>query len=193
MSGSNDPQRTTPFGAAALPPSARPPHRARHIVIAVAAAGLILSGAGAAYAATISPTPAPGSGSSSSSTARPAPQPHIDGTVSSVSGNTVTVTDRDGFTRTILTSSATTYGTGLSASLAAGTSIHAVGTVDANHTSLDASAITIPPVGHGGKHGGQGTKPTPPAGTSGTPTAPSGTTPPTGANNPSSAPSGGGS
>jgi hypothetical protein len=77
--------------------------------------------------------------------------------VKSVSGTQILITDRDGFTRTIVTSSKTTYSDGLTASPATGTEITAVGTVDANGTSLDATSIGKPkgPAGFGGP-GGRG-------------------------------------
>jgi hypothetical protein len=151
-----------PAEAAEVP--SRAPGRARRLTVtAVIAGGLVLGGTAIAYAGT---TTAPTSGDSSSTTSpsqpanpssaatqRPTPRPHIDGTVASVSGATITVTDPEGFTRTIVTSSSTTYDNGLSAPLATGAEIHATGTVDANHTSLDATQI--------------GTRPTPPAGPNG--------------------------
>lgn len=134
-----------------------PSPRARRALVAVAAGGLLLGGTGVAYAVTTTPppstTPSNTTPSSGTATAPPVRQPDIGGTVTSVSGNTVLVTDRDGFTRTILTSSTTTYGTGLSAPLAVGTVIHAVGTVDADKTSLDATAITVARAKAAGKPG----------------------------------------
>jgi len=129
-----------------------PSPRARRALVAVAAGGLLLGGTGVAYAVTTTPPPST-TPSSGTATAPPVRQPDIGGTVTSVSGNTVLVTDRDGFTRTILTSSTTTYGTGLSAPLAVGTVIHAVGTVDADKTSLDATAITVARAKAAGKPG----------------------------------------
>lgn len=61
---------------------------------------------------------------------------HIDGVVASVSGSTVTVTDRDGFTRRIDVSGA------VSSSVRSGAPVHAVGRVDADGTTLDATTIT---------------------------------------------------
>lgn len=82
-------------------------------------------------------------------------QPRLSGTVKSVSGTTILITDRQGFTRTIVTSSKTTYSDDLTASPATGTQIEAVGTVDANGTSLDATSIGKPkgPGGFGGPGG----------------------------------------
>jgi hypothetical protein len=59
-----------------------------------------------------------------------------------VSGTTIKIKDRDGFTRTILTSSATKYSGGLTAAPTVGTAIHAEGKVDADQLSLDATSIT---------------------------------------------------
>ncbi len=85
-------------------------------------------------------------------------QPHMDGTVTSVSGSTVSIKDHDGFTRTILLSSKTTFSDGLTAALATGTRIRAEGTVDANGTSLDATVVGADkgPMGGPGDHGGRG-------------------------------------
>lgn len=152
-----DSTHAAPLDVATPPPSTRSRRRARRIVIAVAAGGLVLAGTGAAYATTVgAPTPSADSASGSSNAARPAHQPHLGGTVASVSPGTVTVTDRDGFTRTIRTSPTTTYGSGLTADLAVGTRIHAVGTVDVDHTSLDATTISKAPTGDGAKHEGNG-------------------------------------
>jgi len=145
-----------------------PRRRAPIIIGAVAAAALIFGGAGAAFAATADPGTTPDG--TSSTMERPAHVPHIHGTVVSVSGSTITVTDRDGFTRTIVVTDSTTYGDGLSADLAVGTKIRAAGTVDANGTSLDATKIATAPAGgeHGGQHRGHlghpGQRPTPPTG-----------------------------
>lgn len=69
------------------------------------------------------------------------------GTVSAVSGNTITITDSEGFSRTILVGTTTTYSSaGVVATLAdvvVGAKIIAQGTVDANLTTLDALTITI--------------------------------------------------
>ncbi len=78
--------------------------------------------------------------------------PHMDGMISAIGGSTITITDPDGFTRTIKTSSSTTYtNNGQSSSrsaLANGQNVHAVGSVDSDHTDLDASTVstgTSPP------------------------------------------------
>lgn len=111
-------------------------------------------------------TAAPSS-SSSSSTPAVATQvdiilPTISGAVQSVStsGTTtaIVVADAQGFWRTIVTSSATTYSddgtTVTSPTITSGEFISAEGTIDANHTTLDASHVSIG-------------KPTPPAAPSG--------------------------
>ena len=140
--------------------------RAPLVIGAVAAAALAFGGASVAYAAT-------DSASSSSTDAattdeRPAHEPHLHGTVVSVSGSTITITNHDGFTRVINTSGDTAYTDGLTADLAAGTEIRASGTVNADGTSLDATKVdTAPTPGDGpGKGGplGDGERPTPPTG-----------------------------
>lgn len=71
----------------------------------------------------------------------------IAGQVVSVNASTITVADRDGFYRTVTVSGSTTYtkngATATSADVTAGSFIMAEGTVDANHTTLDASAVGI--------------------------------------------------
>ncbi len=81
--------------------------------------------------------------------------PHLAGQVVSVSGNVITVSDREGFYRTIDVSSATTYAkSGASSTLSAvtvGSFIGAEGSIASDHTTLDASSVTIglptPPAG----------------------------------------------
>lgn len=74
------------------------------------------------------------------------------GQVTSVVGDTVAITDPEGFTRTIVVGSSTTYSeSGATAALGdvtVGTLISARGQVDANHTALDASSVMIGLVGH---------------------------------------------
>lgn len=139
------------------------PHRMRLIAIAGLSSAAVVGGGAAAYAvdktpspsarqstdaATTSAAPAATGGVPAgprSATGRPVHQPHIDGTVTKVSASTVTVTDPDGFTRTIMTTSRTTYADGLAAPVKVGVRIHAEGTVDADGTSLDAVTIrTVP-------------------------------------------------
>jgi hypothetical protein len=73
--------------------------------------------------------------------------PALFGTVSSVSGDTVVITDLEGFSRTIVVDSSTTYSkSGATASLSdivVSGDIIAEGTVDANLTSLDATHVVI--------------------------------------------------
>jgi hypothetical protein len=173
--------------------------RMRIAVVGGAAAVVVAGGTGIAIAAasgpgSSTPTAAPSSPGSSAPAQPPAPpkhQPHLAGTVTSVRGNEILIKDFDGFTRTIKTSSKTAYRDGLTASPAVGTRIAAVGSVDADGTSLDATSIGKGfEFGHGERGGfrhpghGHGFGPRPPSGSppSGAPSAPSGG---------SSAPSGG--
>ncbi|HEX6476701.1 MAG TPA: DUF5666 domain-containing protein [Acidimicrobiales bacterium] len=75
------------------------------------------------------------------------PPPSMAGTVKSVSGQTVTIQDYMGFTRTIHTSSSTTYTRGgqsaNSTAVTNGAQIAARGTVDKNGTDLDASKVAV--------------------------------------------------
>lgn len=75
--------------------------------------------------------------------------PAVHGTVENVSGATLTIVDEQGFWRTINLSATTTYtnnGNSSSASaLSSGETVVAFGTVDANHTSLDATSVAINP------------------------------------------------
>lgn len=73
--------------------------------------------------------------------------PRIEGRVVSVTGQTVVVADAQGFYRTIVTSSSTSVteagtASGLNA-VTPGTQIAATGTIAADHTDLDATAIRI--------------------------------------------------
>lgn len=171
------------------------PTRPRRRLLAVGgvATAILLGGGGVALASgsgTPSPTPPAGSTTSSGASTPRVHTPKLDGTVTSVNGSTILITDRDGFTRTIKTSGSTTYGAGITASPAPGTRVHATGTVDADGTSLDATTVVTaptPPAGGKGKHGA-GPKPGPREGAE-SPDAPSPSgapTPPTG----SAAPSG---
>ena len=82
------------------------------------------------------------------------------GTVTSVSGDTLTITDPQGFTRTIVVDSSTTYDkSGATSSLSdvtVGSVIAAQGRVDTNGTSLDATGITIGLAGQAGAGPGPG-------------------------------------
>ena len=72
---------------------------------------------------------------------------HVEGTVVSVTGDTITVSDRQGFYRTIQVGDTTTYlKAGASATLGdvtTGTVIAADGTVGADHTTLEAVTVGI--------------------------------------------------
>ncbi len=72
--------------------------------------------------------------------------PVLFGTVTAVQGNTITISDLDGFSRTIVVDSSTTYtksgATAALADISVGTLISAEGTVDANLTSLDATSVS---------------------------------------------------
>jgi len=96
--------------------------------------------------------PAPGSSTSVQAADVNIIAPHMDGTITAIGGSTITITDPDGFTRTIKTSSSTTYThNGQSSSrsaLANGQNVHAVGSVDSDRTDLDAATVntgTPPP------------------------------------------------
>jgi hypothetical protein len=71
----------------------------------------------------------------------------ISGWVTKVDDASLTVTDRDGFTRTIRTTGATTYekdgATAARAVVAVGTFVHALGSVDADGTTLDAERVLV--------------------------------------------------
>lgn len=101
---------------------------------------------------------------SSSSTTRVAVdvivrRPQLGGTVTAVNDGSVTVRDRQGFTRTIATSSSTRYFTdgtaGTRSAVKVGAVVRAVGSVDSNGTSLDATRVDVltkqaaGPGGHG--------------------------------------------
>jgi hypothetical protein len=180
-------------------------------VAGITAAALAVGGVAVAAAATsdsATPSagpsaPAPSPGSSAAPGHGPRERtPFLVGTVVSASGNAITITDFQGFQRTIHTSSSTTYEDGLTATPAADTRIYAKGTVDSDKTSLKATEVGKLPdrpaagPGHrgpgfpGGRHhdDGPGTAPGPGSGSatpappgppgSGTPTptpSPSGT------------------
>jgi uncharacterized membrane protein YgcG len=76
------------------------------------------------------------------------------GTVTAVSGNTITITDPQGFSRTILVGTATTYtvggAPGTLASVTVGTKLVAEGTIDTNKTTLDALTVKIGSAGNMG-------------------------------------------
>jgi hypothetical protein len=104
----------------------------------------------------------------------------IDGAVTSINASAITVTDRDGFTRTIDTDAQTKYtvaaGSSTRSAIKSGSVVHAEGTVDSNGTALDAARVDVrtaasarpsgaaacAPSGPG--HAGRGPKPGRPAG-----------------------------
>jgi hypothetical protein len=169
----------------ALPTPDRLGGRRKWIAIACAGGAAVLLGGGAVAIAATSASALPGSAaaaaSSSAASSSPAAKPTggpggrrgggfgpmldghplIAGTVKSVSGTKIVVTDRPGFTRTIVTSSKTTSKDGLTAAPAVGTKVVAIGAVDADGTSLDATTIAALPKfgGAGGRPGGPGGAP----------------------------------
>ena len=151
--------------------------RARRVAVAVAlGGGLALGVAGLAQAAD---TPAPsGSAAPSAGAADPGRgpgqehTPHLAGTVKSISDTQILITDRSGFTRQINIKSKPD-------GVAVGTRIHAVGTVNADGVSLDATSVVVAPEraarqgdgrgpgggkGHGPRPGGSAPAPAPSAG-----------------------------
>ena len=70
---------------------------------------------------------------------------HLAGFVTKIDGGTITILDGSGFTRTITTSGSTTYDkngvAGSATDITVGTFVHALGSVDANGTTLDATKI----------------------------------------------------
>jgi hypothetical protein len=165
----------------------------RRAAIVGGAAGLALVGAvGIGTVAFADSAPTPGATQSPSASGAPAAPgtpgprahaPHIGGTVLTVDGSTVTVRDRDGFTRTIrLGDGATVTKDDASSSASAitkGVWIEASGTVDADGTTLDATEVRIgQPAGPRGGHGGPGGRPgdhgARPAAPEGAPAAPEG-------------------
>jgi endonuclease YncB( thermonuclease family) len=72
---------------------------------------------------------------------------HLDGIVTAVEGDTVTITDRDGFTRVVHLQDGTTYASsGTSAprsAVTAGKQVRAEGRVASDRTSLDASRVDV--------------------------------------------------
>lgn len=131
-----------------------------------ATAALLAAGSVAAFAAggTGTPTPkpsataSPGAPGQPGSGTRPSPRvhaPHLDGTVTAVSGSIITITDRDGFSREIKVSGSTTYTDGLTAIPKVGDKVHAEGTVDTDKTTLDATTVGLM-TEHAGGPGGHG-------------------------------------
>jgi tartrate dehydratase beta subunit/fumarate hydratase class I family protein len=79
-------------------------------------------------------------------------QATLAGKVTAVVGNLITISGGQGFARTILVSAATTYTEGGAAATLAnvtvGSDIIAVGTIDTNMTTLDATTVSIKSNGH---------------------------------------------
>jgi hypothetical protein len=163
----------------------------RRAAIVGGAAGLALVGAvGVGTVAFADSAPTPGTTQSPSAPSAPgapgapgprAHAPHIGGSVLTVDGSTVTVKDRDGFTRTIRLGDAVRVtkddASSSTSAITKGVWIEASGTVDANGTTLDASEVRIgQPAGPRGGHGGPGGRPGDhggrPAGPDGAPAAP---------------------
>jgi hypothetical protein len=73
--------------------------------------------------------------------------PVLFGTVTALSGDTITITDPEGFSRTIVVNSSTTYAksnaTATLSEVSVGSVISAQGSVDSNLTSLDATSVVI--------------------------------------------------
>jgi hypothetical protein len=168
-----DPRRTTQ-GDAMQSFLRRPSRRA---AIVAGAAGLAVVGAVGFGAAAFADGTRPSPGTTQAPTAAPSGAhghgpggthaPHIGGTVQSVVGSTVTVKDRDGFTRTITLASGvkvTKDGSSSSAgAITKGTWIEATGAVDSNGTTLDATTVTIG-MRSLPKDGSRGDRPAPHAG-----------------------------
>ena len=160
---------SAPFDPAA--PKPRAWYRKPVAIGGIAAAVIILGGAGIGFGiaansdstaelasnnSSISDGPgqggsdsAEGPGSSTETAGLGAAGPNVSGTVLTVSGDTITITDHDGFVRTINVTDDTEYGDGLAADLEDGTEIRATGTVNDDDTSLDATSITTASAGHG--------------------------------------------
>ena len=193
------------------PPPAR---TGRRFALAGAVAAALAVGGVAVAQAAESPSGSPSASGSAAPSGSPAPSgsaepgrrtrtPFLAGTVVSASGDTIVVTDRQGFQRTIRTSSSTEYADGLTATPAAGTAIVAEGTVAADKTSLAATRIAKLPdraagegrgrPGHGPRGGGPGRPdPSDPATPSENPKAPGTPAPsesPSGSASPSESPS----
>lgn len=156
-----------------IPEPENPPRpRTGHRLAAAGAVGAVLAVGGVAVAQAAAPAPSSpsatpsatpsGSPSGSAAPGKDAPRertPRLAGTVVSASGGTITITDFQGFQRTIRTSGDTEYSEGLTATPAAGTRIVAEGTIADDKTSLDAtrvSALPDRPEGLPGRPGGPG-------------------------------------
>ena len=90
-----------------------------------------------------------------------AASPHLGGQVVAVSDTIVTIADRDGFWRTINLSDSTTYSnvgvTATKSAVTVGSFVMARGSVNTDHTSLDATSVDVAPTppqeGPGAPHG----------------------------------------
>jgi len=121
-------------------------------VVPLGVAGAATSHKSTAHSSTTTSAPAHReSHGDASSMSRPDREagPHLDGKVVAVSVTTVTVADRDGFWRTINLSDSTTYtNIGVAATkdaVTVGSFVAARGTVNADHTSLDATTLDVAP------------------------------------------------
>ena len=112
---------------------------------------------------TSAPTP-PAAGSTITAASVTVLSPSLMGTVVSVTGTSgnavITVSDGEGFYRTIDTSASTTYRKGSSsgsfADITVGEQLVAFGSVSSNHEALDASTVVAAPVAPSGAAGGPG-------------------------------------
>jgi hypothetical protein len=81
---------------------------------------------------------------------------HLGGWVTRVAGSTITITDPAGFTRTIATTSATTYrkdgAAATAAAVTVGSFVRALGAVAADGTTLDAASVEVGRPGPGRPH-----------------------------------------
>lgn len=82
---------------------------------------------------------------------------HVAGWVTKIDGSTITLVDGSGFTRTLTTSGTTTYrkdgATGSASDITVGTFVHALGAVDQNGTTLDATEVGVGFPAMGGRPG----------------------------------------
>jgi hypothetical protein len=87
------------------------------------------------------------SSSSSTATAITIELAELFGKVTAVSGNTITISDPQGFSRTIVVNASTSYTAnktaGTLADVTVGSKVFAMGTIDTNLTSLDALSVAI--------------------------------------------------
>jgi hypothetical protein len=136
-----------------LPDSATKSGRFSRVAIAVAAgSGLALGVAGLAHAdPTSGPSSSPSAGASAPAGAPGYPaqrqhQPHLDGTVKSLGGGHIMIVDQDGFTRQINIAT-------VPSTVKVGVRVVAVGAVNADGVSLDATSVTLAPARPGGRPG----------------------------------------